>query len=65
MEIIRIAAFKDGVGKTNFLFNLAGFLVKENQKRVLCIDIEPQVNLTNSFNIDSEKVFATHLFLNV
>ena len=42
MEIITIAALKGGVGKTNFLFNLAGFLVKENHKRVLCIDMTPK-----------------------
>lgn len=50
MKIITIGALKGGVGKTNFTFNLAGVLSKQN-KKVLLIDLDPQGNLTNNFGL--------------
>ncbi len=32
MKIITIGALKGGVGKTTFIFNLAGYIAKDNKK---------------------------------
>ncbi|WP_171015074.1 ParA family protein [Culicoidibacter larvae] len=51
MKIISIGTLKGGVGKTGILFHLAGILAEEG-KRVLCIDVDPQANLTTNFGVD-------------
>lgn len=50
-KIISIGTLKGGVGKTVSVFNIAAILAKRNYK-VLCIDIDPQGNLTSSVGIN-------------
>ncbi len=50
-QIIAITNQKGGVGKTTTSASLAGGLSKKN-KRVLCIDLDPQGNLGFSFGVD-------------
>lgn len=53
MRIITVASNKGGVGKTTITFNLADCLTKRGYK-VLCIDADPQANLTKYLKIDIE-----------
>lgn len=64
MKIITVGALKGGVGKTNVTFNLSCFLAIEKKKRILVIDLDPQGNLTQCFQLDPKKSFASELFLN-
>lgn len=50
-KVIAIGTFKGGVGKTMTTFNLAGILA-EMGKKVLCIDVDPQGNLTSNLGIN-------------
>lgn len=50
MNITAIGTQKGGTGKTTMTFNLAGVLAEN--KRVLCIDMDPQCNLSNNLGID-------------
>lgn len=46
MKIISFVNMKGGVAKTTLAFNVAIFLSRREQKRVLLIDMDPQFNLT-------------------
>jgi len=54
-EVIAFANQKGGVAKTTTTLNLA-VAFKETGHRVLCIDLDPQGNLTMSQGIDPDKV---------
>lgn len=54
-QVISLANQKGGVAKTTTTVNLAAAL-SERGKRVLCVDLDPQSNLTMSFGIDVETI---------
>ncbi|MBA2851857.1 chromosome partitioning protein [Methanococcus maripaludis] len=54
MEVITFSNHKGGVGKTTICYNVAAMLA-ERGCDVLCIDMDPQRNLSLRFNIDTDK----------
>ncbi|WP_338982135.1 ParA family protein [Spiroplasma endosymbiont of Eupeodes luniger] len=64
MKIITIGALKGGVGKTNFTFNLAGYLSIKENKKILLIDLDPQGNLTQCLQLDIFEPLAMNMFIN-
>ncbi len=62
----KVVAFlnqKGGVGKTTMAFNTARALSEKGHK-VLCIDMDPQANLSLLFGLSEEKFHIHHLLLN-
>jgi chromosome partitioning protein len=58
MHVVALANQKGGVGKTTTAVNLAGELVRRNQ-RVLLLDCDPQGNATTSLGIAKRDLKAT------
>lgn len=54
-RVISLINMKGGVGKTTCAVNLATYLARDHQKRVLLVDFDPQTNA--SFSVMSEKVW--------
>jgi chromosome partitioning protein len=59
-KIISFINQKGGVGKTTMAFN-AAFALAEKKKKVLCIDLDPQANLTLLF--DAKNTYNLHHLL--
>ncbi|MFW6015765.1 MAG: ParA family protein [bacterium] len=51
-DIISIVNQKGGIGKTTTAHNLSYALAVKENKKVLVIDLDPQMNLSNTFGID-------------
>jgi len=49
MKVVSFINMKGGVGKTTSVVEISTILVKEHNKKVLIIDIDPQTNATFSF----------------
>ncbi|WP_164848280.1 ParA family protein [Halobacteriovorax sp. HLS] len=60
-KVISFLNQKGGVGKTTMAFNTAHALAQGGAK-VLCIDMDPQSNLSYLFNIDVNETGATSIF---
>jgi chromosome partitioning protein len=63
MKIVSFIIQKGGCGKTTTTVNTAGYLAL-NGFKLLCVDMDPQGNLTQHFGYDSESLDKTllHLF---
>nr|MBQ6740177.1 ParA family protein [Synergistaceae bacterium] len=51
MKVVSVINYKGGVGKTTLVSNLAAYAASQG-KRVLMIDLDPQMSLTLSFITD-------------
>lgn len=51
MKIITFAAIKGGVGKTTLAFNFGEYLARQQNQRVLLIDLDHQCNLTQTYGV--------------
>ena len=61
MKVISFATLKGGTGKTMTTFNVAGVL-SEKGKRVLCIDGDPQSNLSSKLDLLHEEDTLIDIF---
>lgn len=55
-KTIAFANLKGGTGKTTLCVNIAGYLVKRNEGKVLVVDFDPQANATSGLGIDSNSL---------
>ncbi len=62
-KVISLLNQKGGVGKTTMAFNLA-YALKEKGHKVLCIDLDPQANLTLLFHQEEVEYNIFHLMIN-
>ena len=64
-RVLALMNQKGGVGKTTMAFNVAHALVQSG-KKVLCIDMDPQFNLSSLFDVDQSKIKGNvfHLLVN-
>lgn len=64
-RVLALMNQKGGVGKTTMAFNVAHALVQSG-KKVLCIDMDPQYNLSSLFNVDQKQIRGNifHLLIN-
>lgn len=62
MEIISVNITKGGCGKTTTVQILGEIIGKKNEKRVLCIDTDPQCNLTTVSGIDPAECQEHNLY---
>lgn len=60
-KVISFINQKGGVGKTTMAFNSAAALAKRG-KKVLCIDMDPQANLSLLFGVDCAETDQAHVF---
>lgn len=61
-KVISFLNQKGGVGKTTLAFNTA-YALKEQGKRVLCLDLDPQANLSHLFGIDELQGYSLYNLL--
>ena len=61
-QVISFILQKGGCGKTTTTVNTGGYLAMQGL-RVLCVDMDPQDNLTQRFGYDSESLEITILDL--
>ena len=59
-QVVSFIIQKGGCGKTTTTVNTAGYLARLSFK-VLCVDMDPQGNLTQHFGYDAESVDLTIL----
>ncbi len=52
-KTIAFANLKGGIGKTTLCINIAGYLAKRNQGKVLVVDFDPQGSATSGLGIDA------------
>lgn len=62
MKVIATLNFKGGVGKTTVTWLLANYISKQEGKKVLVIDADPQMSLTTAVTIDPESGMSDYRF---
>lgn len=62
-KVIAFLNQKGGVGKTTMAFNTA-FALQSQGQRVLCIDMDPQANLSLLFDVEQAEANIHHLLVN-